>query len=49
MAFKVVVFPDAVSPQTNKLRPYCRQSHKYAAIPELIVPQLMSCVKLIGV
>ncbi len=42
IALAVVVLPDAVSPQTKILRPYCRQSHRYAAIPASSVPQLIS-------
>ncbi len=49
IALAVVVLPAAVSPQTKRLRPYCRQSQRYAAIPASMVPQLISCVILIGV
>jgi hypothetical protein len=45
----VVVFPQAVPPQIKKLRPYCRHSHRYAAILELSVPHLINWVTLMGV
>ena len=48
LAFKVVVFPLAVSPHTNILRPFSRASHRYAPICALKVPHLMSWVTEMG-
>ena len=44
IAFRVVVFPEAVSPDTNSDIPYSRQIQTYAATCEDIVPHWISCV-----
>src|SRR6056297_2149462 len=41
MAFSVVVFPDAVSPTTNTVCSFSKQSQRYAASSGESVPQLV--------
>ena len=41
MLFSVVVFPEAVSPTTNTVCSFSRQSHRYAASSGDSVPQFV--------